>query len=249
MSLKNLFVKQDSNKQPEKPAEQSQPAPVPYVPPPPYIPGAQPIQYMPLTPMPGDAYQPAPALTNDFTMFYEQLSNALDEANLPTQQDYMDLKQALTNMASLPIDEASKYKAAFATLQSVGCDITALLESFNYYNNVIDSEKHKFDEATQGAVSNAVLEKQKTVEQLTQQNQTNAEQIRQLTEQTNANAQQIAGLQAEISTSTSKIEQKKANFKAAYDKMKTEMESDKQKIQMFIGTAQTAPKTKKSTKK
>jgi chromosome segregation ATPase len=207
---------------------------------------------------PTSAPQPVPYIppvvrttvsNEDFSLFREQLEESLEAANLPTKQDYMDLRKALVNMNGLQMDEATKYKAAFATLQSVGCDVSEIVDSFNYYGNVVDGEKQKFDEATQSALSDDVLEKQQTVESMTKENVKSATEIKRLTEKTTANQQQITALQTEISAVTSKIDQKKATFEAAYDKVKSEMQADLEKVKLYLGNIAPAPKTKKSTKK
>jgi chromosome segregation ATPase len=94
-----------------------------------------------------------------------------------------------------------------------------------------------------------VLEKQQTVESLTKKNTKNAAEIKRLTEETTSNQQQIAAYQAEISAVTSKIDEKKANFEAAYNAVKSEMQADLEKVKLYLGNMAPAPKTKKSTKK
>jgi chromosome segregation ATPase len=232
MGFKSLFIVSDKkNGSDEKQVTQAPatpsvaPAPVPYI--------------------------PTAAQTNeDFSMFAEQLRSALDDANMPNVQDYMDLKQAVKNMDGIAMDESTKYKAVFATLQASGCDLKALVESFDYYGNIVDGEKQKFDEAIQSAVSDAVLDKQRKVESLTKENEEKAADIKRLTEEINANQQQITTLSVEVSTANSKIEQKKANFTAAYQQLKNEMEADRKKVELYVGAIPVAtPKLKKSSKK
>ncbi|HTY59864.1 MAG TPA: hypothetical protein VMF59_13670, partial [Bacteroidota bacterium] len=65
----------------------------------------------------------APADDDATAPFVAQLEEALEKANLPSQQDYLDFAKALRNMGNLPMDEPTKYRAAFATLQSFGCNL------------------------------------------------------------------------------------------------------------------------------
>jgi predicted nuclease with TOPRIM domain len=203
--------------------QSTQPAPVPYIPP-----------------------VPVSVSSEDFTVFHTQLTDALEAANMQNVQDYMDLKKALQNMASLPMDENTKFLAAFATMQTAGVDAQTFLESFDYYNNVVDGEKNKFDEAIQAALSEAVLDKQKTIERLSKQNETNTAEISRLTSEIASNNQQITTLQVEVSTDNAKLDQKKANFAAAYNKVKAEIQSDLVKAQQHIGTLPPSPVTRAS---
>ena len=100
-------------------------------------------------------------------MFVQELEAALEKANLPSQQDYLDFAKSLKNMESLPMDEATRYKAAYATLQSVGCDLGQLIDSFDYYQGILDGEKDKFDEALRSTVNETVMQKEQQIKQLT----------------------------------------------------------------------------------
>ena len=115
MGLKDLFYKSSKNEESE---QSTMPVPVPIS-----------------TPVYSTKYTaPTPSVTNeDFSVFYGQLMEALEEANLPNVQDYIDLKKSLINMQNLPMDEATKFKAVFATLSGAGCDLGELLQSFDYY--------------------------------------------------------------------------------------------------------------------
>lgn len=205
-----------------------------------------------LTPVPYELRpQTQPVATNeDFSVFMGQLQEVLEESNLPNVQDYMDLKKALENMQGMNMDEATKYKAVFATLQAAGCDLNALIESFNFYKNILEGEKQKFDEALSSTTSEAVLEKQKRIEELVRQNEEKSETIRKLNAEINSNQEQVSSMQVEVSSANAKIEQKKYNFAAAYQQVFNEIESDERKVKMYIGTIDKQQKTKKfGTKK
>jgi chromosome segregation ATPase len=188
--------------------------------------------------------------TEDFNMFYQQLYEALDAANMPGQ-DYMDLRQALKNMSNLSMTEETKFQAIFATMATAGADSESFIQSFDYYKNILSSEKQKFDEAIESAITDLVHTKQATLEQLTDTNTKNAAEIKRLTEEISANNTQITALQIEISNASSKLEQKKQNFESAYQKVGKEIDEDCVKSQKYIKILPTAPTqpTKISTRK
>lgn len=227
MALKNLIFKQKPEAAPQPTIVQQQSAPIQ-------------TQYI------------SNSSSEDFNNFLAQLEEALDAANMPNTQDYMDLRTALKNMSEISIDEPSKYKAAFATLQAAGCDLKELLNSFDYYENVLTTEEHKFNEAVEASASDSVGKDQKELNRLMKENSDKSAQIQQLTNEINENTQKINTLQVSVSNGSAKVNQKKGDFEAALKKVQDELESDKKKVETYIGTMpiqQTVTKSKKSSKK
>lgn len=203
------------------PAQTPQPAPVPYI----------------------EPSRNIPQVSNeDFGIFCQQLYDALEAANMPGQ-DYMDLRQALKNMSNLSMAEETKFQAAFATMATSGADSESFMQSFDYYKNILLSEKQKFDEAIESAMSDSVHTKQATLKQLTETNEKNAAEIKRLTEEISANNTQCTSLQVEISSANSKLDQKKQNFEAAYQKIIKEIDEDSIKSQKYISMLPTTPVT------
>ncbi len=181
--------------------------------------------------------------------FQEQLEDALEKANLPSQQDYLDFAKALKNMDALPMDEATKYRAAFATLQSFGCNLAQLLDSFDYYNGILDGERDKFDEALRSKVKDSVVGKEDKVKQLTGQNQDNAADIEKLTAQVTANQQAIAQLQNELADINAKLKRQEGSFNAAFNTLKQRLQTDAQKINTYLGPVAASQSTASTRKK
>ncbi len=182
-------------------------------------------------------FPPAPPLRTgpaDPGPFMKQLEDALEKANLPSHQDYLDFWKALKNMDALPMDEATKFKAAYATLQSFGCNADQLLESFDYYNGILDGEKDKFTEAMQATVREAVSDKEATITDLTAENTKDAAEIQKLTAKIAASQQTITQLQNELAEVKGRLNQRKADFDAAYAAMKGRLQADAQKIRMYL---------------
>jgi chromosome segregation ATPase len=174
------------------------------------------------------------AAEGDTSPFIKQLEMALEKANLPSQQDYLDFAKALKNMESLPMDEATRYKAAYATLQSVGCDLRELIESFTYYQGILDGEKDKFEEALRATVSETVNEKERQIKQLAAENEDHSAEIQKLTAAININQQKLNALQAELGDVNTKLGQRKAGFLAAYSALRQRMQGDEGKIKMYL---------------
>jgi len=233
MKFKDLWIKPTPDGSPE-----AGPAPTPAA--------------VPLRPAPIPVQNQAPATVGasdgDTTVFVTQLENALEKANLPTQQDYLDFSKSLHNLESLPMDEATRYKAAYAALQSFGCDLRQLLESFDYYQGILDGEKDKFDEAMRSAVSENVTEKEKDIKDLTGENDDHAAEIQKLNAAITLNQQKIAKLQAELGDINTRLNQRKAGFLAAYTTLKQRLQSDETKLKTYLAAELSAQSSSTSRK-
>ena len=177
--------------------------------------------------------------------FVAQLEAALEKANLPSQQDYLDFAKALKNMDNLPMDEATKYRAAFATLQSFGCNLRQLLDSFDYYNGILDGERDKFDEALRSRVNETIGDKEETVKRLNAENQEHAAEIAKLTDAMTSNQQSITQLQNELAEMNAKLKKQENGFNAAFNILKQRLQTDAGKIKTYLGAGDSPGSTRK----
>jgi hypothetical protein len=169
--------------------------------------------------------------------FLVQLKEALDKSDLPGQQTYLAFSKALGNMDKLPMDEATKFQAAFATLQATGCNVHQLLESFKYFEGILDSEKDKFEEALHATIGDSVIKKEHEIKSLDEENANHTAEIQKLTTSITTNQQNISRLQAELAEVNDKLKQKENSFMAAYRTLKDQLQADAQKINTYLSAA------------
>jgi chromosome segregation ATPase len=229
MKFKDLWIKPDAaeEQKPVEPSASKTPQPQPSV---------------------QNIVQAATPQSGDISTFTKQLEDALEKANLPSQQDYLDFAKSLKNMESLPMDESTRFKAAYATLQSFGCNLTQLIESFDYYQGILDGEKDKFDEAVRSMVGETVLDKEKQIKQLSGENDDHAAEIQKLTAAIALNQQSMAALQSELTELNSRLEQRKAAFAAAYSQLKQRLQADETKLKTYLAAELQAEPPKSSRK-
>lgn len=221
MGLKDFFIKPTQEKPPEKPVPSSTEGPGTQA----SFPHDQPFQGAARA----VALEPGP--------FLQQLKDALEQADLPGQQTSLAFSKALSNMEKLPMDEATKFQAAFATLQATGCDVNKLIESFSYFEGILDAEKDKFEEALHATIGDSVIKKENEIKQLADENAGCSEQIQKLTETITRNQQGIVRLQGELSDVNAKLQHKENSFMAAYNTMKEKLQVDARKINMYLSSA------------
>jgi len=219
MGLKDLFIKPTQEKPSEKPVQEPSGDSGPIF---------------------GQRTQPLPAqksLPLDPEPFLVQLKEALEKADLPGQQTYLAFSKALSNMEKLPMDEATKFQAAFATLQATGFNVHQLIESFNYFEGILDSEKDKFEEALHATIGDSVIKKENEIKNLEEENTDHAAEIQKLTALIATNQQNISRLQGELTEVNDKLKQKENSFLAAHRTLKDQLQADARKINTYLSSA------------
>ena len=233
MGLKDLFIRPTKEPQSEKAAAASSEGP------------SGPVFTLRNQPMPAPR-----ALELEPGPFLLQLKDALEKADLPGQQTYLAFSKALGNMERLPMDEATKFQAAFATLQATGSNVTQLIESFSYFEGILDAEKDKFEEALHATIGDSVIKKENEIKQFTEENTECSAQIQKLTATITTNQQSIAQLQTELTEVNDKLKHKENSFMAAYRSMKEQLQADARKINTYLSSAISAqPLSDKKQKK
>lgn len=161
------------------------------------------------------------------------LSKAIDDNNM-SGFDFLEFKNSIKALENLPMDEATKYRSAFATAATMGVNLDSLVKSANFYKEVLNKEKGKFEDALSLQVDKNVIEKQKQVESMNAEVLKKSEQIKQLTEQIQTIQAEIEKHQAFITEANSKIEATKANFEFTFGHLSSQIDEDVAKMQKFL---------------
>ena len=138
--------------------------------------------------------------------FVNRLLSALEEHNAEGF-DYLEYKQAVQNLSSVDMDEATRFKSALAMAKSMGAQPQKLISSANGYLKVLKNEETKFLDAF----------KNQTARQVDQQ----TSDIKKLEEGIKARQQQIAKLNKEIELGIKKLEEKRSNINVANAKVQS----------------------------
>ncbi len=165
--------------------------------------------------------------------FVEILSAALEQNN---QQgfDYLEYRQALKNLANMPMDEPTRFKSAYAMAQTMGVTASALIESAKAYFTVLQNEQTRFNEAHAQQRSRLIGNREGEINQLEQQIRQKTEQIAQLTREIEEHKQRGEAIRKEIAESTVKIETTRADFEATYEAVAGRIREDIGKMQQFL---------------
>src|SRR5258705_117865 len=77
------------------------------------------------------------------------LLKAIEENNMDGF-DFLEFKNSLKALSQMSLDEATRFRSAFATASTMGVTVPKLLESVDYYKKVLIAEKDKFNKTLQG---------------------------------------------------------------------------------------------------
>lgn len=165
--------------------------------------------------------------------FVEILSSALEKNNQPGF-DYLEFRQALKNLAKMPMDESTRFQSAYAMAQTMGVTAPHLIESAKAYLNVLQGEETRFNEAHAQQRNKLIGNREEEINQLDLQIKQKTEQIELLTRQIEEHKKQSETIRKEIGESTVKIENTRADFEATFQVVAGKIKEDLAKMQQFL---------------
>jgi hypothetical protein len=164
--------------------------------------------------------------------------------NRPTP--YSSLTEAITALSEIPMDEATRYRSAFAVLKKTQQrTVEQITQAVDVHIAALESEKVRFSSQSQSVEDSEITARAKEVAALnlaiTQAN----EQIDKLRADTEARIRQIqddiGSKQRNAEEMSRKLEEKKRsilqttqNFEAAVDVVRAALNADKAKVQQYL---------------
>lgn len=214
--FKSVFIVEEESKpaaaRPKQPVEPSTPV------------GPAPAPDMPVSASPAGSVS---------DRFMDILMTALEKNNREGF-DYLEYKQSLKNLASMAMDEATRYKSAFAMAQTLGVTRETLLESGQYYLSVLGQEEDKFNHAHTQQRQKLVGEREKELHDLKSGIAQREAQISQLQQEIEAAKQRMSQIDGEIHTNTQKIERTRADFEATLQVVRAQIQGDLERMQQYL---------------
>ena len=165
--------------------------------------------------------------------FIEILLEAMDRNNLEGF-DYLEYKQALQNLATMPMDEATRYKSAFAGAHAMGVTTDRLLQSAAHYIKVLEGEENKFEKALVNQRQKQVENKQAEYGQLAKLLEEKQRQIQQIQEEMQAHEKRRTNLKGEIEQAARKVDETQAQFIASYNQLVRQIQKDIERMKQHL---------------
>jgi hypothetical protein len=218
---------------PSEAAPQAQPQAVPVVPGMPVAATAIPLPAQPAATSVAPAVPMAGAVNPEMA---EMLAGAIEAADLEGF-DYLEFKESLVGMASVPMTEQQKFLAVYATAQTMGASRGGILNSIDHYVSVIEQKKAEFAGHVEQKIAAEVTAREEkiaannaAVEEATQQMQALTERIQTLQAENQA-------LENEKIAESQSIQATQASFDATFNMVSGKLQEDKTKIETYLPAA------------
>ena len=148
--------------------------------------------------------------------------------------DYMEYKQSLQSLKKMEMDEATRFKSAFAMAQTMGASKQNIADSAKYYLDILTKEKEKFNIAVASQNSKQVVSKQDAQKDVVKNIEQKELQIQKLQEEIEALKQQYQSSKKEISTSKAKVQKTNNDFVKTYEVLRSQIEKDVNLINQYL---------------
>ena len=165
--------------------------------------------------------------------FFEVLAKAMEAAN-QDGFDYFEFKQALANLKNVPMDDATRFKSAFAMSQAMGVTTDKLVNSATYYLDVLKNEQIKFVKAAENQRQSQVGNKQAQADNLEAVMRQKAEQIKQLSAEIAQHGKEVETIKSDISQAVVKVEQTSRDFEATYQLLVGQIQTDVNSMKNYL---------------
>ena len=215
-NLKSIFVTEETksgsnqaNTQKEEPAKEKSPK-------------SAPVSY------------PAGDLTGKVNQkFTKVLLEAIEKHN-QEGFDYLEYKNSLQSLAKMDMDEATKFKSAFAMAQTMGADPAKLVSSAKFYKEILSKEKSKFDQAASIQMNSKVEGKKKEVKAMEADIAKKKKQIETLNKEIISLEGKLKKTMGSVDNEAQKIKQTQLDFVASYKNLDGQIAADIEKMTKYL---------------
>lgn len=163
----------------------------------------------------------------------EQLLQKVGEKNIEGF-DYFEYKQSLKVLDKMPMNEATKYRSAFATASTMGVTLQTLLESAEFYLGILDQQDENFKKEADQKRQKQVDQKESEAARLEKQIENYKEQIKRLKEKISKNETRIEELEREVKIDKVRLEKDRNNFLASFNFLRAQFADDIVKMKKYL---------------
>ncbi len=168
--------------------------------------------------------------------FLEILLGAMNDANTPGF-DYLEYKRSLVSLQEMQMDDATRYKSAYAMAKAMEATPAGLQNSAQHYLQVLQQEDQKFLESLQAQTTRRLDGKQQEIADAQSQISVWREEIKAIEQKIQEQESAAAQMQTELEEDQAKLSQTKANFDSSYAHLKSQIQTDLENIRKYLTTA------------
>ena len=165
--------------------------------------------------------------------FMNVLFGALEKNNIEGF-DYLEFKKSLRKLEKMPMDEPTRFQSAFAMASTMGATAQNLIETAEFYINILKQEENKFQQALANQRKSQIGNKEAKIDDLDKVIHQKAQQIKKLTEEIENHQKQKDVLENEISQATVKVESTKNDFMVTMDALVSKINKDVENMKKYL---------------
>jgi len=167
--------------------------------------------------------------------FHNALSQIISENNIPGV-DYYEFQKAVKQMNNGGMNEQMLFQTVYNSLKIADQNLTAekLLSSVDHYVSKLKEEEVDFESEMSASIQSEVVSKREEARRLNEENKELLAKIQEINNQMSANSNKALELNNEADLANNKITQTHRNFIVTLNKVVSDLESDKQKINSLI---------------
>ncbi len=165
--------------------------------------------------------------------FTKILLEAIEKHNMQGF-DYLEFKNSVRSLSKMDMDEATKFKSAFAMAQTMGAKSSALLDSAKHYLNILVQEKKKFDSAAAQQMTSKIELKKKEISQNEKAIRTKEAQIKKLESEITALRSKVGKADSSLKSEEAKVRKTQSDFVASYNNLYNQIQADIEKMTNYL---------------
>lgn len=173
------------------------------------------------------------ASTQEKNEFISFLNEVYQKGNFDGP-DFQEFTDALKEVASLPMDEKTKFTTIFISFKVQGVTKARLVDTGTKYIDLINKQVADFNNEIETVMKSDVSTKQTQADKLTKENADLEQQMITLTEKKNRNSESIKALTNEINDQVISLNSKKTAFESAAKEFIGNINDNLTKIQTYI---------------
>ena len=145
--------------------------------------------------------------------------------------DYIEFKQSIQNLKKMDMDEATVFKSAYATAQTLGATPGGLVASAKRYLSVLKKEEDKFNVALSNQRKKQIDGGLGDIKGLEQSIQQKLDEIEKLKKDVEASKSKLVAMKKEIADANLKIDTTQQDFVASYGHLVEQIHQDVENIE------------------
>ena len=165
--------------------------------------------------------------------FVNVLLKAIDDAN---QQgfDYLEYKQSLQSLVKMDMDEATRYKSAYAMAQTMGASPASLVQSAEGYLKVLQGENQKFADVVKSQRNAQVNGREHELSKIAESIAAKKQKIEQLSREIEQQQESLGQIKADIHAAAEKVAYTEAQFALAYQSVFDQIKGDIERMKTYL---------------